>query len=391
MYSKKKIGLFLGVSPQMGGAYQYSLTLLKAVLSLPENQYIITVAYTDQIWEKFIPKKVNRIFILKTKWIYFWGIIITLLSVIIPFWRKIAILIDQNIKKIRNENCDLWIFSSYSFLCYEIPVPAVGIIQDLMHRYEPFPENSSFFIFYWRENVFKNMCKYCKAIFVESNMGKKHVLESYKTDSDKLYPLPLIPAEYIYSKDVPDDFDIRFPLPKKYIFYPAQFWEHKNHLRLLEALTNAKKTLKDICLVLVGSKKNAYAKVIEKVKLLGLEHNVIFLGYVPDEYMPELYRRARAMIYPTFFGSTNIPPLEALATGCPMAISKIYGMPEQAKDAALYFDPKSIEEITDSIVKLWTNDSLCCDLKNKTKHIGKNYSQNKLTERLLEIINTIIC
>ena len=135
---------------------------------------------------------------------------------------------------------------------------------------------------------------------------------------------------------------------------------------------------------------NVEIKVVKKTKQLGLEHNVIFLGFVLDEYMPELYRRARAMIFPTFFGPTNIPPLEALATCCPMAISNIYGMPEQVKDAALYFDPKSVVEIANSIVRLWIDEALCHELKNRAKSVAMNYSQHSLDERLFEIINIVV-
>jgi len=50
------------------------------------------------------------------------------------------------------------------------------------------------------------------------------------------------------------------------------------------------------------------------------------------------------MIMPTFFGPTNIPPLEAIAVGCPVAVSNIYGMPHQLGDAALYFNPTRVEK-----------------------------------------------
>ena len=81
--------------------------------------------------------------------------------------------------------------------------------------------------------------------------------------------------------------------------------------------------------------------------------------------MPEFYRRARAMVMPTFFGPTNIPPLEAFALGCPVAVSNIYGIPEQVGDAALLFDPNSVEEIADCIERLWQDDALCASLISK--------------------------
>ena len=213
------------------------------------------------------------------------------------------------------------------------PVNSVGIIHDLMHRYEKFPEISTFWTYYWRERVFTRLCKYTKGIFVDSEVGKQQAVESYNADSDKIFPLTFIPAKYIYSKAVPDDFD-KFNLPEKYIFYPAQFWSHKNHINLLKAVSILKSKYNDIKLVLVGSKKNAYDFVKNAVTKLNIEKNVIFLGYVPDEYMPELYRKARTMAFVSCCGPTNIPPLEAMAVECPMVISDVYAMKEQSGNAA---------------------------------------------------------
>jgi glycosyltransferase involved in cell wall biosynthesis len=65
------------------------------------------------------------------------------------------------------------------------------------------------------------------------------------------------------------------------------------------------------------------------------------------------------LVFPTFFGPTNIPPLEAFALGCPVAASRIYGMPEQLGGAALFFDPRSEEEMAECIQRLWQDDRLC--------------------------------
>ena len=148
--------------------------------------------------------------------------------------------------------------------------------------------------------------------------------------------------------------------------------------------------LSDIQLVLVGGKQNGYATVQQGVDSLNLRQHVHFLGYVLDEYMAEIYRRARAMIMPTFFGPTNIPPLEAAAVGCPMALSGIYGMPEQMGDAALFFDPNSTESMADAIGRLWVDDALCADLaaKGRAKHAAWNQVQFNL--RLKEIVQKLI-
>lgn len=89
---------------------------------------------------------------------------------------------------------------------------------------------------------------------------------------------------------------------------------------------------------------------------------------------------------PTFFGPTNIPQLEAFVLECPVATSKIYGIPDQVKDAALLFDPNSVEEIADCINRLWQDDELCRKLIERGKKRADEWNQKHFTMKLISII-----
>jgi glycosyltransferase involved in cell wall biosynthesis len=89
---------------------------------------------------------------------------------------------------------------------------------------------------------------------------------------------------------------------------------------------------------------------------------------------------------PTFFGPTNIPPLEAMALGCPVAVSDIYAMPEQLNGAGLLFDPTSVEQIAAALHRLWTDDELCMDLARKGVERTKQWAQPQFTEHLRQIV-----
>jgi glycosyltransferase involved in cell wall biosynthesis len=146
----------------------------------------------------------------------------------------------------------------------------------------------------------------------------------------------------------------------------------------------------DLHLVLAGSRKNAYRRVMEEMVQLSLRNRVQVLGYVPDEDMPEFYRRARALVMPTFFGPTNIPPLEAMAVACPMAVSNIYAMPDQVRDAALLFNPESVTEIAQAIARLATDDELCRRLAMAGKARTVQWGQAQFNERLRDIIKVVL-
>jgi glycosyltransferase involved in cell wall biosynthesis len=89
---------------------------------------------------------------------------------------------------------------------------------------------------------------------------------------------------------------------------------------------------------------------------------------------------------PTFFGPTNIPPLEAFELGCPVATSRIYGVPEQLGDAALLFDPHSIEEIHDCLVRLWMDNSLCDDLAQRGRERARKWGPEQFAARFRDIV-----
>ncbi|MBU0528139.1 glycosyltransferase family 4 protein [bacterium] len=203
-----------------------------------------------------------------------------------------------------------------------------------------------------------------------------------------MHVLSFISPKYIYktTKSV----RLKYDLPNKYLFYPAQFWEHKNHKALVRAISQLIAKLPDLKMVFVGSANNGYDSLIELIKKLGLQKVFIFLDQVPDEQMRGLYANARALIMPTFFGPTNIPPLEAFATGCPVAVSNVYGMPEQVGDAGLLFNPGSDAEIADTIYKLWTDDDITISLAKKGYQKSKDWGQTQFNQRLLEIIKLTI-
>ena len=105
--------------------------------------------------------------------------------------------------------------------------------------------------------------------------------------------------------------------------------------------------------------------------------------------MASLYRHARGLVMPTFFGPTNIPPLEAFAVGCPVAVSSVYGMPEQLGDAALYFDPTSVYEIAACVRKLWVDDSTRQTLIDRGTAHHNAWCQPHFNARFAEILEQL--
>jgi len=387
----KKIGLFLDSRPSGGGTFQYNQIMLDALDALPAGKFSVVIGYTSAHWLEYM-----KAYDLKTVFIPsgFWGRALglgwTLLGLPISWWRKICPFFHPMAKALMRQQCDLWIFPAHDLRSYQFPVPALVSIHDLMFRYERrFPESGSGWEYLNRERSCRNISRWSEGVLVDSETGRQQMAESYHLEMDRIHVLPYIAPKYMRQGKKPPDFDSRYCLPAKFIFYPAQFWEHKNHKKLIMALSYLKGSFPDLKLVLCGAKQNAYQSVEKLVQELNLTDDVLFLGYVPDADMPELYRRARALIMPTYYGPTNIPPLEAFVAGCPVAISGIYGMTEQVGDAALLFNPDSVEEISDCIRRLWIDDKLCAELAERGKRRALNWDQKQFNERLREIVTEI--
>ena len=125
-----------------------------------------------------------------------------------------------------------------------------------------------------------------------------------------------------------------------FVLYPARGWAHKNHPRLIEAMTLLRQRIPGIRLVLTGGGLGALGKLPEWVDRRGL---------VSTGELHELYRTASALAFPSLYEGFGLPPLEAMASGCPAAVSDAGSIPEVCGEAAVLFDPLEPESIAEGI------------------------------------------
>lgn len=383
-----RIGLFLGVEPAAGGMFQYAQSLLDALSTLDrERRIAVQVAYAHDSWAPILqrwPIPARRLAMGQL------GLRLNYGAMVLRLPRAaVRLLIAMNpiSMQLRGFECDAWIFPAQDPSTFQVRERVIGVIHDLMHRYEPyFPEVATASRIRIREHRFGGIVNAADAILVDSEVGKAHVVACYGADPSRIFPLPYLPSRSILEAAKVEP---KLALPEKFLFYPAQFWEHKNHKRLLAAIARLSERGHEVHLVLSGAKCHEYKSVREHAIALGLAGRVTFLGYVPEEMMPTIYRRARAMVMPTFFGPTNIPPLEAMACDCPVAISGIYGMPEQLGEAALFFDPKSEEAIANACERLWVDDALCAKLIEAGRRKTRAWNHHTFADRLGAILEAV--
>jgi glycosyltransferase involved in cell wall biosynthesis len=294
---------------------------------------------------------------------------------------------------------DLMLYPTPSALSFETGLPYVMAIHDLQHRLQPeFPEVSANGEWERREYYFRNGARYATLLLADSEVGKEDILNfygPYGVTPDRVKVLPFLPACYL-ALDVPESerqrVRVMYSLPENYVFYPAQFWPHKNHIRIVQALGLLKQAHQlKIPVVFCGSyegtiRDSTFREVMRFSSQMGLKEEIHYLGYAPDKDMSGLYAGAAALVMPTFFGPTNIPILEAWAFGCPVLTSDIRGVREQVGDAALLVDPTSVQAIADGIHQLWTDRELGRTLSDLGRRRLSAYTPEDYLRRLIEII-----
>ncbi len=252
-------------------------------------------------------------------------------------------------RKLHRSKIDIvWSLEPMSF---PLAIPYVTTLWDIQHRITPFFPEVSSEDDQWikRERAVSRVLRQASLILVGTQRGAEEIKNAYGLDPQRILVSPF-PA--------PKNNLVTMPKRDPYLFfYPAQFWPHKNHITLVRAFKQARdSTGLDLRLVLSGSDKGTRKNVMKSVQDLNLTHCVHFAGFVSKEKLLELYCTARMLLFPTFFGPDNLPPLEAMSFHCPVAVSEIPGAREQLGGASLYFDPNSIEELAQIIVTA-TQDS----------------------------------
>ncbi|MBO0733903.1 MAG: glycosyltransferase family 4 protein, partial [Methylocapsa sp.] len=231
------------------------------------------------------------------------------------------------------------------------------------HRKQPyFPEvSSSGWTWTDRESLFTASLPRASVILTGTETGKQEIVHYYRVNPENVGVIPLpVPASALMRPSCgPAEIKSKYGIDCDFLFYPAQFWPHKNHINLLRALkilTDQNRL--DIMLVLTGSDKGNLAHVLNEIDRLGLSGRVVTPGFLPREDLNALFRAATALVFPSYFGPDNLPPLEAFALGVPVAASDIAGAKEQLGEAALLFDPSDPLDIAAKITKLCQHSRL---------------------------------
>lgn len=267
-----------------------------------------------------------------------------------------------------------------------VSTPYIYTLWDLGHRTVPmFPEESSS-IYEWesREQMYQRTVFRASYILTGNEVGKKEIIANYSIPAEKIRIVPFPISDFCYGAEKKPDKE----LPKNYFFYPATFWAHKNHICIIEALSELKEKYNlNVNVVFSGGDCGQRKYVEEYAKKLGVFEQVCFLGYVTTEEIKYLYKHAIGMIYASLMGPNNLPPLEAAYLSCPVIITDLDGHKEQLGDAALYFNGLNSSSLSKALYQLLNDDSLREALVKRELDLMQEYQKKSYIDYVMEILD----
>ncbi len=202
-----------------------------------------------------------------------------------------------------------------------------------------------------------------------SQVTKADLMHHFRLAPQQITVTPLA-ADTHFKPQLPEQIaNIRrkYAVPEKYVLYFGSNKPHKNLMRLVRSFAEleTKKQELGIHLVIAGHWDSRYPETKVRVEELGLKDQVVFAGPVDDADLPALYSGAVLFIFPSEYEGFGLPVLEAMACGTPVACSNTASLPEVAGDAALMFDPTSVDAIADALGRLLADDYLRAELRDR--------------------------
>ena len=224
-----------------------------------------------------------------------------------------------------------------------------------------------------------------------SESTKKDLLSAYKIPEEQVTVIyPYTPAQF---KPVPKNNTIinKYHLPESYILYVGTLERRKNITTLLRAFSIVKRdTSLEHYLVLVGQRGWLYNDIFQTVEELGIKHDVIFLGYVPDEDLPGIYSGADLFVFLSIYEGFGFPVLEAMACGVPILTANTSSLPEVVDDAGVLVPPYDIDLAAFEMIRILSDPETQKDLSDRGLAQAKNFSQERFTKENLAVYDKVI-
>lgn len=232
--------------------------------------------------------------------------------------------------------------------------------------------------------------KKAKKIITVSNHSKKDIIKYLQIPEEKIEVIYLGFDHQIFKPSLQKNI-FNFP----YLLFVGSEQPRKNFPLLLKAFKKIReegefKNLKLIKVSKAGGKEVDFrGETLKLIRELNLNQEVIFTEFVPIEDLVIYYSNAQCFILPSFYEGFGLTVLEAMACGCPVIISDLTSLPEIAGNATLKINPFSLEDLTNAIKLVLTDEKLKEELSKKGIERASQFSWEKTAEKTLRVYQEV--
>jgi glycosyltransferase involved in cell wall biosynthesis len=238
---------------------------------------------------------------------------------------------------------------------------------------------------YYSKNFFKRIKK-SDAVITISKYVERETLEILGNNKGKI--VTIYPG-YSEIFNAVGDRGRKIDSNKRYVLFVGSIEPRKNLVSLLKAyLLLPEYIRKEYKLLLVGFKGWENQEVAELINKL--KGTISYLGYVSIDELANLYRGASCFVYPSLYEGFGLPPLEAMACGCPVVVSGVTSLPEVCGDAAYYVDPCDVGSIAEGMYKVLSDDAIRRSLVEKGLERAKFFTWEKSAREHLRVFEEVL-
>ena len=320
-----KVGIFFDSFTNAGGGFYLSQSKLELLIKSISKQHSYQCFVTTESSLNYLKKNgIQKLTLFKInilKKILFFAHTIEFFQKILKFFN-----LNNPLEKELNQNeIDILFFvSPSSFVRFCRNTNFVYNIWEMQHRYiSYFPEYSdkkfSKSLYEIRENSYKYAVNKAFKLIVDTERSIEDITKAYNTPRDDLFEIqafvPTLPAYYEKIKNNTNFEkifeDLKLP-EKKILFYPAQFWPHKNHIYLIKSIEKMlSKNINDFILVFTGHDKGNKSHILSEIQNRGLKKQIYIFNYLTLEQIISLYKNSFALTMTSLVGRSSLPLREA--------------------------------------------------------------------------------
>jgi glycosyltransferase involved in cell wall biosynthesis len=317
----------------------------------------------------------------ENKYVLFWWLIneCELHKLSSDRWRESSILVHDEKEILKYlDRFDVF-FAPFGAMCPRpIPRPSVVMLPDVQEQF--YPDFFSDEDLYVRELHFLSSTRMADRVVTLSEFSRNTLTRYHRISKEKVVVAYPSPDPRFHLGERYATWSGR-PLPPDFIFFPAHLWPHKNHEGLLMALRILRRERGLVINALfTGLRVPGGYPLESKAVKYGVADQIHWLGFLPQEEIIYLFRKAKVLVFPSLFEGFGIPLVEAMATGCPVAASCTTSVPEVVGEAALLFDPTSPRSIAQAIERIWFDNRLRENLRTKGSERIKKFSTYMMAE-----------